>query len=99
MCPVDIGLSNANRDIVRGITSQRGDFSGPDFLTCNCTFFAPDMETIYRIFQGDSPWYWPYPVLELLCFFFSSRLGVKKIVSLKIHHTFDLVCARLTPLS
>lgn len=35
----------------------------------------------------------------IMFFFFSSRLGVKKIVSLKIHHTFDLVCARLTPLS
>lgn len=67
-------------------------------LTCNCTFFVPDMETIDRVFQGDSPWYWPYPVLELLFLVFFSRLGVKKIVSLKIHHIFDLVCARLTPL-
>lgn len=38
------------------------------------------------------------PYFGIIIFGIFSRLGVKKIVSLKIHHTFDLVCARLTPL-
>lgn len=84
MCPVDIGLNSANRDIIRGITSQRGDFSGPDFLTCNCSFFAPDMEAIYRIVQGDSPWLLARLSFGNSCFVLFSPKGVRKIVSLKI---------------
>ena len=98
MCSVDIRLNSANMDIFRKTTSQCDHFSGPCLLS-----FQPSC-ILYSWFEGylqHIPGSQPVALTLLsfgnirICFL---RESERLFVSLKISHTFDGDCARLSPL-
>lgn len=91
----DIRLSTANMDIFRKQASVVISL-GLVFFPSNWTaFFTPDLEVIYSISQGASPWHWLYFPLHIrICLL---RESERLFVSLKVSHTFDHDCARLCP--